>query len=63
MIKLETLKRNCFLDYKSVDRYLSNNKSRNNGMCSNDVTTVTLTDKTYMIDDMNCPLSSSLIVD
>lgn len=63
MIRLETLKRNCFLDYNSVEKYLQNNKLKSQGIDCDPVKTVSLTNKTYLIDDVTSPLSCSLIID
>lgn len=63
MIRLETLKRNCFLDYNSVEKFLSDGKLKDKGIEYNQVKTVSLTNKSFLIDDITCPLSSSLIID
>jgi len=65
MIKLEILKRSCYLDYKNVEKYINQNKMKERGEepCGAPVRTVSLTNKSFKIDEAYSPMSSSAIID
>lgn len=65
MVKLEVLKKNCFLDYKSVDKYLNQAEMRLRGEnhIGSPIKTVSLTRTSNKPDDIFSPLSSNSIVD
>ena len=64
MIRLETLKRNLFLDYKKVEQYLDQSRRKQKGEDISEpiIKTVSLHEKSEFLDNQFHPLSSSTIL-
>lgn len=50
MVRLERVKRNCFLDYNNVEKYLEQSKMQE--PLTEPVRTVSLTNKYFRVDDV-----------